>query len=55
MEKRQIELLPRRAEELNFTHAAKQCHVSQPSLTHSIRLLEEEFGGRRRSMVEGRR
>ncbi|MFI5014871.1 MAG: LysR family transcriptional regulator [Hyphomicrobiales bacterium] len=33
-------------EELNFTRAAERCNVSQPSLTRSIRLLEEEFGGR---------
>src|SRR5271169_339982 len=30
---------------LNFTRAAKECNVSQPSLTHAVRLLEEELGG----------
>jgi LysR family hydrogen peroxide-inducible transcriptional activator len=30
----------------NFTHAAKACNVTQPALTRSIGLLEEELGGR---------
>jgi DNA-binding transcriptional LysR family regulator len=30
---------------LNFTRAAEECNVAQPSLTRAIRLLEEEFGG----------
>lgn len=30
---------------LNFTRAAEECHVAQPSLTRAIKLLEEEFGG----------
>jgi DNA-binding transcriptional LysR family regulator len=29
---------------LNFTRAAEECHVAQPSLTRAIKLLEEEFG-----------
>ena len=33
------------AETLNFTKAARQSGVSQPSLTKSIRKLEEELGG----------
>ena len=33
-------------EERNFVLAARRCGVSQPSLTHSIRMLEEELGGR---------
>ena len=32
-------------DELNFTRAAARCKVSQPSLTRSIKNLEEEFGG----------
>jgi DNA-binding transcriptional LysR family regulator len=31
-------------EELSFTRAARKCGVSQPSLTNSIRLLEEQLG-----------
>ncbi|SRR6266700_1487881 len=30
---------------LNFTRAAAKCHVTQPSLTRAIQLLEKEFGG----------
>jgi LysR family hydrogen peroxide-inducible transcriptional activator len=45
MEMRQVEYFRTLSEELNFTRAAKRCGVSQPSLTRSIRLLEEEFGG----------
>ena len=33
-------------EERSFVLAAQRCGVSQPSLTHSIRALEEELGGR---------
>jgi DNA-binding transcriptional LysR family regulator len=33
------------ATELNFTRASETCHVSQPSLTRAIKLLEEELGG----------
>ncbi len=29
----------------NFTRAAEECDVSQPSLTRAIKLLEEELGG----------
>ncbi len=32
-------------ETLNFTRAAEQCHVAQPSLTRAIKKLEEELGG----------
>ena len=30
---------------LNFTRAAEECNVAQPSLTRAIKQLEEEFGG----------
>lgn len=33
------------AETLNFTRAAEQCRVRQPSLTRAIKKLEEELGG----------
>ena len=33
------------ADTLNFTRAAEQCHVSQPSLTQAIKRLENELGG----------
>jgi len=33
------------AENLNFTRAAEQCHVSQPALTRAIQKLEGELGG----------
>lgn len=29
----------------NFTQAARQCHVAQPTLTRAIQRLEKEFGG----------
>jgi DNA-binding transcriptional LysR family regulator len=45
MEMQQILYFRALAEELNFTRAAERCNVSQPSLTRSIRRLEEEFGG----------
>ncbi len=45
MEMQQVVYFRALCEELNFTRAAQRCNVSQPSLTRSIRLLEEEFGG----------
>lgn len=33
------------ARTLNFTKAADECNVAQPSLTRAIKKLEEEFGG----------
>jgi LysR family transcriptional regulator, hydrogen peroxide-inducible genes activator len=45
MEMQQVVYFRALCEELNFTRAARRCNVAQPSLTRSIRLLEEEFGG----------
>ena len=33
------------ARTLNFTRAAEECHVAQPSLTRAIKLLEGELAG----------
>jgi LysR family transcriptional regulator, hydrogen peroxide-inducible genes activator len=45
MEMQQIVYFRALCDELNFTRAAERCKVSQPSLTRSIKNLEEEFGG----------
>jgi LysR family transcriptional regulator, hydrogen peroxide-inducible genes activator len=45
LEMSQIRYFRALVEELNFTRAAERCKVSQPALTRSIRLLEQEFGG----------
>jgi DNA-binding transcriptional LysR family regulator len=45
MEMHQIRYFLAVCSERNFTRAAKLSHVSQPSLTRAIKLLEEEFGG----------
>ncbi|MDH3666053.1 MAG: LysR family transcriptional regulator [Paracoccaceae bacterium] len=45
MEFHQIRYFLKAAENLNFTRAAEQCHVSQPALTRAIQKLEDEFGG----------
>jgi DNA-binding transcriptional LysR family regulator len=45
MEMPQIRYFLALSEELNFTRAAKQCGVSQPSLTNGIIELERRFGG----------
>ncbi|MBX9659350.1 MAG: LysR family transcriptional regulator, partial [Nitrospiraceae bacterium] len=45
MELNQVEYFINLAETLNFTTAARLSGVSQPSLTRSIRRLEEELGG----------
>ena len=45
MELRQVRYFLALSETLNFTQAAKICNVTQPTLTNSIRKLEEEMGG----------
>ncbi|MGD9893995.1 MAG: LysR family transcriptional regulator [Dehalococcoidia bacterium] len=44
MELRQLEYFVRVAELRNFTRAAEQLHVAQPSLSQQIRALEREVG-----------
>src|SRR5262245_30774573 len=45
MELHQIRYFLSVAKTLNFTQAADECHVAQPSLSRAIKLLEEELGG----------
>lgn len=45
MEMHQIRYFLALSRTLNFTRAAEACHVSQPSLTRAIKLLEDEMGG----------
>jgi DNA-binding transcriptional LysR family regulator len=45
MEMHQIRYFLAVARNLNFTHAAEECHVAQPSLSRAIQKLEAEFGG----------
>ncbi len=45
MEMQQVRYFLAVAKELNFTRAAEQCNVSQPSLTRAIQSLEYELGG----------
>jgi len=45
MEMHQVRYFLAVARTLNFTRAAEDCNVAQPSLTRAIRQLEEEFGG----------
>jgi DNA-binding transcriptional LysR family regulator len=45
MEMHQVRYFLAVARLLNFTRAAEECHVAQPSLTRAIKQLEEEFGG----------
>lgn len=45
MELYQIRYFLALCDTLNFTRAAEQCHVSQPSLTRAVKKLEDEFCG----------
>jgi DNA-binding transcriptional LysR family regulator len=45
MEMHQIRYFLGVSRTLNFTRAAEECNVSQPSLTRAIKLLEDELGG----------
>lgn len=45
MEMHQIRYFVALARTLNFTRAADECNVTQPSLTRAIKLLEHELGG----------
>jgi DNA-binding transcriptional LysR family regulator len=45
MEMHQVRYFLAMARSLNFTRAAEECSVTQPSLTRAIQKLEEEFGG----------
>ena len=45
MEMHQVRYFLAVARQLNFTRAAEECHVAQPSLTRAIKQLEDELGG----------
>src|ERR1700740_117094 len=45
MEMHQVRYFLAVARTLNFTRAAEECHVAQPSLTRAIKQLEGELGG----------
>jgi len=45
METHQVRYFLSLARTLNFTKAAEECNVTQPSLTRAIKKLEEELGG----------
>jgi DNA-binding transcriptional LysR family regulator len=45
MEMHQVRYFLAAARFLNFTRAAGECNVTQPSLTRAIQKLEDEFGG----------
>lgn len=45
MEMHQVRYFLAAARTLNFTRAAQECNVTQPSLTRAIQKLEDEFGG----------
>ena len=46
MEMQQLRYVVAVARSGNFSRAAEQCHVSQPSLSQQIQKLEDELGGR---------
>jgi LysR family transcriptional regulator, hydrogen peroxide-inducible genes activator len=56
MEIHQVRYFLAVCEHLNFTQAARKCHVTQPSLTRAIQQLEKQFGGylfhRERSQIQ---
>ena len=56
MEMHQVRYFLAVCEHLSFTQAARKCHVTQPSLSRAIQLLEKEFGGhlfhRERSRIQ---
>src|ERR671922_2645224 len=45
MEMQQVRYFLALSRTLNFTRAAEECNVSQPALTRSIKMLEDELGG----------
>ena len=45
MEMHQVRYFLAVARTLNFSRAAEECNVTQPSLTRAIRQLEDELGG----------
>ena len=45
MEMHQIRYFLAVSKSLNFTRAAEECHVAQPSLSRAVKKLEEELGG----------
>jgi DNA-binding transcriptional LysR family regulator len=45
MEMHQVRYFLAVSRALNFTRAAEECNVAQPSLTRAVRQLEEELGG----------
>ena len=48
---RQLEYLAALAREKHFGRAADACHVSQPTLSAAIRLLEDDLGAPTSSAV----
>ena len=45
MEMHQVRYFLAVAQLFNFTRAAEECNVTQPSLTRAIKQLEDELGG----------